>query len=72
MVQVFVNFGRYNFAELLTHHIKKFLNISSDYLNFMHEIFGVLCDAKFSRDEMVNSGTLDYLIEHCILKGDPT
>ena len=72
MVTVFVNFGRYNFSELFTHHIRKYLNITSEYLNMMHEIITPLNDSKFSRDELINSGTLEFLIEHCILKGDPT
>lgn len=72
MVQVFVNFGRYNFTELFTHHIKKYASISSDYLNLIHEMIGPIHDSKFSRDELINSGTLDYLIEHCILKADPS
>lgn len=71
MVPVFVNFARYNFAELFTHHLRKYLNIPTDYLNMMHELIVPLNEIKFSREELHNSGTLDFFIEHCILKGDP-
>ena len=38
----------------------------------MHEILGVLIETKSVKEEFVKSGTLEYLIEHCLLKGDPT
>ena len=72
MVAVLVNFARYNFTELFTHHMRKYLQITADYLNFMHELIEPLNESKFSRDEIMNSGTLDFLIEHCILKSDTT
>jgi hypothetical protein len=72
MVPVFVNFARYNFAELFTHHVRKYLTIPADYLNFMHELIVPLRDGKFSKDEMNNTGLVDFLIEHSILMGDTT
>jgi hypothetical protein len=72
MVTVLVNFARYNFTELFTHHLRKYLPITAEYLNFMHEIIVPLNESKFSRDELMNSGTLDFLIEHCILKSGTT
>jgi hypothetical protein len=72
MVPVLVNFARYNFAELFTHHIRKYLAIPADYFNFMHEILVPLKESKFTREELLNSGVIDFLIEHCILKGETT
>ena len=72
LVPVLVNFSRYNFAELFTHHIRKYLTIPADYLNFMHELIEPLKEGKFSREELLNTGVVDFLIEHCILKGDTT
>jgi len=70
MVPVLVNFARYNFAELFTHHLRKFTPLLSDYFNIVHELIGPLNDSKFSRDELKNTGTLDHFIELCISKGD--
>ena len=72
MIPVFVNFGRYNFAELFTHHMRKHLTLPADYVNFIHEIIVPLNELKFSRDEMINTGTLDFFIEHCVSKADTT
>jgi hypothetical protein len=72
MVPVLCNFSKYNFAELFTHHIRKHLSIPSEYLNFMHELIEPLNQTKFSRDELLHSGTLDFLIEQCIILGDTT
>ena len=72
LVPVLVNFGKFNFAELFIHILRKYLTIPADYLNFMHEIIASLNEGKFSRDELYNSGLIDFLIEQCILKGDTT
>lgn len=71
MVPVFVNFAKYNFAELFTHHLRKYLTIPSDYMNVIHEMIEPLYEIKNSREDLEKSGTLDFFIEHCILKGDP-
>jgi hypothetical protein len=67
-----VNFGRYNFAELFTHHIRKFCPIMTDYFNLVHELIGPLNESKFSRDELKSTGVIDYWIEMTLLKGDTT
>jgi hypothetical protein len=36
----------------------------------MHELIGPLNESKFSREELVHTGTLDFLIELCISKSD--
>ena len=70
IIPVLVNFGRYNFAELFTHHIRKHTPITSDYFNLMHELIQPLNDSKFSRNEMKHTGVLDFWIEQCLLKSD--
>jgi hypothetical protein len=70
MIPVLVNFARYNFAELFTHHIRKYTPIYSDYFNLMHELIAPMNETKFSRDELRGTGTVDFLIEECISKGD--
>ena len=67
-----MNFGRYNFAELFTHHIRKFCPIMTDYFNLVHELIGPLNESKFSRDELKSTGVIDYWIEMTLLKGDTT
>lgn len=63
LVPVIVNFSRYNFSEVFTHHIRKYLQIPADYLNLIHDLIDPLNEGKFSRDEMSNTGFLDYIIE---------
>lgn len=70
MIPVLINFGKYNFAELFTHHVRKFTPILADYFNLMHELIGPLNESKFSREELLHTGALDFLIEMCISKGD--
>eukprot|EP00347_Sterkiella_histriomuscorum_P006073 403354173 len=70
MIPVFANFARYNFAELFTHHFRKFTPLLCDYFNLIHEMIGPLNESKFSRDELKHTGTLDFFIELCISKGD--
>ena len=70
MIPVLVNFARYNIAELFTHHIRKYTPIIADYFNLMHELVAPLNESKFSRDEIRNTGVIDFWIELAISKGD--
>eukprot|EP00357_Protocruzia_adherens_P031664 CAMPEP_0115033794 /NCGR_PEP_ID=MMETSP0216-20121206/40176_1 /TAXON_ID=223996 /ORGANISM="Protocruzia adherens, Strain Boccale" /LENGTH=1250 /DNA_ID=CAMNT_0002412373 /DNA_START=59 /DNA_END=3809 /DNA_ORIENTATION=- len=63
LVNVFIQFGRYNFMELFTLQLKTHLPNPGEYLEVMHEFLIPISESRTSKEEIVNSGILDYWID---------
>lgn len=74
MIPVLVNFARYNFAELFTHHLRKHTPLLCDYLNLCHELLLAgslhLSSGPLTRHDLMTTGVLDHWIDLCLSKGD--
>ncbi len=70
VVSALCQFGRYNFAELFTHHLKLAIPEAKEYMETVSGLVPSLAEYKVSRDELANAGVLVFWIDFGCRKAD--
>ncbi len=63
VVSLLCQFGRYNFTELFTHHMKLAIQDAGEYMQRVTRLIPALADFKLSRDELGSGGVLVFWID---------
>ena len=60
IIQVIIQFSRNNYLEMWTFYARNVFEDAVEYISTIHQFVDVLCQTKFSRDEIMNGGILEY------------
>jgi hypothetical protein len=63
MVSVFTQFGKSNYMEMFTHHLRNLVKDKAKYIEYAHTLFYAMADLNISKEAILYSGVLDYWIE---------